>query len=58
MKKPKKATPTYYVIEEKVWTVVCPHCKTKLVGGFGEDTLMLKCFHCGNPIDLREKEVK
>ena len=58
MKRPKKSTPKFKIVETKIWSVVCPHCHTELVGGFGASCLMLKCYNCSNPIDLREKENK
>jgi len=51
--KPKKATVTKIEHTYVQLQVICPHCHTELIGGFGENTLMLACFHCKKPIDLR-----
>ena len=33
--------------------VICPHCKTHLIGGYNENTMRLRCGHCKNPIDIQ-----
>jgi len=58
MKRPKKAKLEMDHINSVIYMTTCPHCNTTLKGGFNADVLMLKCFHCGNPIDFREKGVK
>lgn len=52
MKRAKRAKPTSKIVESKIYTVKCPHCKTFLTGGFNEEHLRILCFHCKNPIML------
>jgi len=59
MKNPKKAIKTIYKKYEVInYQVECPYCHTTLMGGAinSKEVLMFSCYHCGNPIDLREKK--
>ncbi|MCK9429814.1 MAG: phage terminase large subunit family protein [Candidatus Omnitrophica bacterium] len=58
MKGVKKSIPK---IKETTWAQVdyeiqCPHCKTFLQGGFTESTIVYKCNHCGNLIEIKWDE--
>lgn len=61
MKRPKKCQLT--LVEGVIKTVkakfTCPHCRTGWeLHSFDQDILMMKCGHCGNPIDFRTDSVK
>jgi transcription elongation factor Elf1 len=60
IKNPKRATRSVLKKYEAVrYQIECPHCYTTLIGGAVDDdkVLMFSCYHCGNPIDLREKKL-
>lgn len=59
MKRPKRAVPTEKKFMDSIFSVVCPHCKTKLTGGINKDIDRLFCWAkdmagkpCGNVIIL------
>jgi hypothetical protein len=53
MKRKKKATVLHRTQQSKIYSVQCPHCKTLLEGNMiNENILVLKCYHCENPIEL------
>ena len=59
IKKSKKAIiKLYSLYQSKLYSVKCPHCHTELVGGLEPNVLMFICTHCGNTIDLRDKNGK
>jgi len=57
MKRAKKAEVTVQTVEQKIRSVVCPHCHTTLKGiGGGDYTKRISCWECNNPIDLIQPE--
>lgn len=59
LKNAKKAKlKIYQKYEEIIYSVVCPHCHTELVGAIEKYTLVFECLQCGNQIDIRDKNGK
>ncbi len=52
MKRPKRAIPTEKTFVNSIFSVKCPHCKTKLTGGICQYVDRMFCYHCGNIIML------
>ncbi len=52
MKRPKRAKVKYVEVTRRIYSVVCPHCKTDLVGGVERRIDRLFCRHCDNVIML------
>ena len=57
MKRSKKAEIGVTYLNEAIYTVECPFCKSTLRGYINRYTLMLMCPFCNNPIDLRERKL-
>lgn len=52
----KRAKSTKVTIEKYIgeaYTVKCPHCKNVCQGGFGRDTVRLRCYICKEEILLK-----
>jgi hypothetical protein len=54
LKRVKKTIPIIKtkMIEHKDIEIVCPHCHTHLIGGYGEHTLRFLCSYCKQPIEI------
>lgn len=52
MRRARKAIVHKEKVTRYVYSVICPHCHTTLVGGFGEDTMKMKCSQCSEAINL------
>jgi len=58
MKRPKRATPMEKKFTDSIFSVVCPHCYVKLIGGVGRSIDRLFCRNCGEIIMLDWQALK